>query len=261
MNTGWIKLHRQIQENDLWLSEPFTKAQAWVDLILLANHQDNKFQIRGIWVEVKRGQLAYSELTLAKRWKWSRNKLRRFLKTLKTEQQIDQHPTNVTSIITILKYDCYQAEEQKTEHQTIQQKNTKRNTKRYTNKNVKNVKNVKKDIFITKAAKPQKEKDKPFSYKEQLDKMALDEKDERMWVIAFYWVNKNIFFQNREQYQSGLRRELRPADKLKGYDKERIGETILWLKENADFKWTLETVSKYIDEDLTKLTSNKLNVV
>ena len=40
MNQGWIKLHRTLQDNKLWYSEPLTKGQAWVDLILLANHKD-----------------------------------------------------------------------------------------------------------------------------------------------------------------------------------------------------------------------------
>ena len=29
-----------------------------------------------------------------------------------------------------------------------------------------------------------------------------------------------------------------------------------WLGPNADFKWTLETVSKYIDEDLDTIKTN-----
>lgn len=30
---GWVSIHRQLCENDLWLSEPFTRGQAWVDMI------------------------------------------------------------------------------------------------------------------------------------------------------------------------------------------------------------------------------------
>ena len=40
---GWIKLHRSISDNDLWTSEPFSRGQAFVDLILLASHKDSFF--------------------------------------------------------------------------------------------------------------------------------------------------------------------------------------------------------------------------
>ena len=37
MAIGWIKLHRKIQECDLWSSEdePFDRRSAWVDLLFL----------------------------------------------------------------------------------------------------------------------------------------------------------------------------------------------------------------------------------
>jgi hypothetical protein len=132
---GWVKVYRQIEENKLWLSEPFTKAQAWLDLIIFANHKDGVFWVRGIEVEVKRGQIGWSEVTMSKRWRWGRNKVRRFLKWLETEQQIEQQKTRVTSLVTILNYDQYQSE---VEQQVEQQKDNRRNT----NKNVKNDKNI-----------------------------------------------------------------------------------------------------------------------
>ncbi|MDR4497389.1 MAG: hypothetical protein MRK02_05620 [Candidatus Scalindua sp.] len=107
-NVGWIKLHRKICNNSLWFLEPFTKAQAWVDLILNANHKDAKISIRGNILDVKRGQLCWSEITMSKRWKWSRNKVRRFLEFLKNDSQIGQQKTSITSIITIVCYEEYQ---------------------------------------------------------------------------------------------------------------------------------------------------------
>ena len=131
----WISLHRKICENDLWFLEPFTKAQAWIDLILNANHKEGVINIRGNIIPIKRGQIGWSELTMAKRWGWSRNKVRRFLKWLETEQQIEQHKLfKLTSITTIIKYDQYQAGQQ-VEQQTIQQKDNRR----YTNNNGNNV--------------------------------------------------------------------------------------------------------------------------
>ena len=136
---GWIKLHRKLSENPLWQCEPFTRGQAWVDLVLLTNHDDNYFYKRGVKIDVKRGQCGWSELALSKRWQWSRSKVRKFLNDLEKEQQIVQQKSNVTQIITINNYDKYQEKEQ--------QKDTKKTPKRQqkdTNKNEKNDKNEKK---------------------------------------------------------------------------------------------------------------------
>jgi len=108
MFKGWFKVHRLMLENDLWLAEKFTMGQAWVDLIGHANHKPGSVWIRGIEVKVNRGQIAWSELTMAHRWKWSRGKVRRYLGTLETRQMIVQQKSNQTSLVTICKYEVYQ---------------------------------------------------------------------------------------------------------------------------------------------------------
>ena len=101
-------------ENRIWLSQSFSYGQAWIDLIMLANHQDGFFYVRGNRVDVNRGQVGWSMKKLAARWKWSRGKVWRFLETLKNERQIEHQKTTVTTLITILNYD----EHQKTDSQT-----------------------------------------------------------------------------------------------------------------------------------------------
>lgn len=121
---GWVTLHRQIENNPLWLSEPFTKAQAWVDLILNANHGDGHFFVRGVRVDVLRGQIGWSEVTMARRWRWSREKVRRFLSYLEDECQTRQQKIDkITTIITIINYSKYQ--DKTTERQ---QKDNRRDT-------------------------------------------------------------------------------------------------------------------------------------
>jgi hypothetical protein len=92
----------------MWLAEPFTYGQAWVDLFMNANYQDGSFFIRGQEVIVKRGQLGWSELTLAKRWQWSRGKVRRYIGMLVARQMVVQQTSKLTSIITICNYDEFQ---------------------------------------------------------------------------------------------------------------------------------------------------------
>lgn len=139
---GWIKIHRQLSENDLWTCEPFSRGQAWIDMILLANHKPNFFYKRGVKVNVDRGQLAWSELALSERWKWSRNKVRKFLKDLEKEHQIEQQKTNVTQVVTIKNYDKFQEKEyQKNSKRTAkgQQKDTNKNEKNGNNKQENNI--------------------------------------------------------------------------------------------------------------------------
>jgi hypothetical protein len=140
---GWIKLYRKLTENPLWLCEPFTRGQAWVDLILMANHKPDFFYKRGVKINVERGQVGISEVGLSDRWKWSRTRVRKFLNDLEKEHQIEQHKTNVTQVITIINYEEYQQKEQ----QTIQQEDSRRTAEEQqkdTNKNDKNEKNEKK---------------------------------------------------------------------------------------------------------------------
>lgn len=109
--SGYIKLHRSICDNPMWESEPFTKSQAWVDLLLNANYADKKIMIRGQILAVNRGQIAWSEVTMSDRWKWSRNKVRRFLKMLSDEGMIVQRAEHLTTVLTICNYEEYQGRE------------------------------------------------------------------------------------------------------------------------------------------------------
>lgn len=103
MAKGWIRLHRSIQDNPLWLSEPFTKAQAWVDLLLLADHEnvDN----------YKKGCVYKSVSFLAERWQWSRGKVRRYLEHLESQQMIHRTVHQNGHTLTIVKYGFYQGGE------------------------------------------------------------------------------------------------------------------------------------------------------
>ncbi len=115
---GYIKLHRGLQDNDLWLSEPFTKGQAWIDLLLLTNYKSSYLKYRnGEMVKINRGECGYSMEALAKRWKWSRGKVKRFFDLLESEKMIHQKTGSKSSVIKILKFEQYQ-ERTSNEHQT-----------------------------------------------------------------------------------------------------------------------------------------------
>ena len=90
---GWIKVDRKIQDHWLWDDKPFSRGQAWIDLILLANHKDADFVSGLQTVHGKRGTVYKSHLFLAKRWGWDRKKVARFLNALENAQMISQNGT------------------------------------------------------------------------------------------------------------------------------------------------------------------------
>jgi len=55
-----------------------------------------------------RGQVGYDVESLAKRWQWSRGKVEHFFIMLEMDRQIIRHKSNVTTLISICKYNVYQ---------------------------------------------------------------------------------------------------------------------------------------------------------
>lgn len=121
MDKGWIKLHRKITENPMYFSEPFTRMQAWIDLLLLANHSGKELYIRGNKVEVKRGEVARSTDSFAQRWRWSRGKVLRYFSHLENSRMIVQQKSHVINLLSICKYDSYQSDGTTDGQQTVQQ--------------------------------------------------------------------------------------------------------------------------------------------
>lgn len=105
---GWISLYRSILDNPLWQDKPFSKGQAWIDLLLLANHKDKKIMIGNSIVAVERGSFITSELKLMSRWGWSKTKVRAFLSILHKAQMIEKKSDSKKTIINIVNYSKYQ---------------------------------------------------------------------------------------------------------------------------------------------------------
>ena len=108
MNNGWIRIHRGIQQNSIWEVKPFSPGQAWIDLLLRANHSEKNVLFDMNLIKINRGQFITSSRKLAENWGWSRNKVNQFLDVLKQDKMIDQQTDHKKTTITILKYDSYQ---------------------------------------------------------------------------------------------------------------------------------------------------------
>lgn len=168
---GWIKLHRKILDNYLWNKKPFSEGQAWIDLLLIANHEDNKVLQNGTIKTFKKGTVNRSILSLSERWGWDRRKTTRFLRVLERDGMLSMNSTTHGTTITLINYSVYndsRTTECTTECTTDVQPNVQ---PMYINKNDKNDKNEKKDnIYCAKFEEfwgaYTKKKDKAMAYKQ-----------------------------------------------------------------------------------------------
>lgn len=107
---GWISIERSLFDHWLWKSnEPFDKRSAWIDLIGLATHTNHHEDYNGELVLRKRGEVNVSMLWLAKRWKWDRRKVKRFLMALADDDMLHFDSTTDGTTITLVNYDFYQS--------------------------------------------------------------------------------------------------------------------------------------------------------
>lgn len=106
--SGYISVFRSVLNNPFWLSEKFTRGQAWIDLLLLAKYKEGFFYKRGVKISYKRGDVTEGVINLSKRWCWSRNKTQKFINDLEKEQQIKQQKSNVITLLSIVNYEIYQ---------------------------------------------------------------------------------------------------------------------------------------------------------
>lgn len=111
---GWIKLYRSIRKH--WLWEDAEKLKWWIDILLQANHQDNKFLLGSELVVIERGSFHTSELKLSQRWGVSKTTIRKFLELLEEDKMIEVKKSKKGTTIKVSNYEGYQSisEEEKT---------------------------------------------------------------------------------------------------------------------------------------------------
>ncbi len=137
MAYGWICIHRKIQDNIIWNDKPFNRGAAWIDLLMLANHEDKKIIFNGSVIEVKRGEKITSLRKLSERWGWSITKTKKFLNLLSDEKMITYKSDSKKTAYSIVNYEVYQ------DNENIKS-NTEITLKENKNKTEKNQKEIKK---------------------------------------------------------------------------------------------------------------------
>lgn len=143
---GWIALHRSIRDHWLYQEKRvFSKYEAWLDILMDANHQKNKIVFDGQLFEVERGQRVTSIRQLCERWSWSNSKVNRFLKMLEDDGMIIKKSDSKKTVITIANYDVYQSPENEKATAKRQQSDTEA-TQKHTNNNDNNDKQLNNEV-------------------------------------------------------------------------------------------------------------------
>lgn len=157
--------------------------------------------------------------------------IERVLNFLENEHQIGQQKTTKYRLITILNWKQHQKSDS-----TSDNKRTTDGQQADTNKKLKKDKNEKKDIAPIGA--------EVFSLKEEIKKLE-DSPRRDLNIIAFYFSERRPRFENIGQFQTALRRHLRPAKELVPFTDAQIAKASMLAKEKYP-EWTLETLTKIV---------------
>jgi len=128
--SNWVAVHREMRFHPItgFLNPDGTprkgilinEANAWLDLICEANWRDREVNNNGKVMLIERGQIMAARNWLAKRWGWTEDKVRWFVKKLENAGMITlatkpdhtqsntQRRAHFSNIITLCNYKIYQ---------------------------------------------------------------------------------------------------------------------------------------------------------
>jgi DNA-binding transcriptional regulator YhcF (GntR family) len=131
MSKGYILLARQLLRHPRFKpSGPFTRFEAWCWLI-----EEAAFAVREVpvmkghrreIVTLQPGQLTHSIRFLASAWKWSPNRVQRFLSDLAMDGSVTTQADTAQTLITLCNWDKYQRPNREANTQTDTPTDTKK---------------------------------------------------------------------------------------------------------------------------------------
>lgn len=107
---GYVKIYRKVMENEVFLELPYDRWHAFEFLVLKARRFPTITILKGKPIKLEVGQLIYGEDALARKWGWSRGKVKRFLDMLENLEMIKKNGTPYGTVITIENYTKYQGD-------------------------------------------------------------------------------------------------------------------------------------------------------
>ncbi len=114
MDEGWIAVWRTLRHHQFWQQRRrFSKAEAWLDILMDASFVDHDMVIGNTIVPIKRGQAPISQREKAKVWGWARESVRQFMTLLVNLEMVVHEvvhgPDGGRTILTIRNYECHQS--------------------------------------------------------------------------------------------------------------------------------------------------------
>jgi len=113
VHRGYVKIWRKIRDCDLWYWNRGAAAsplEAWLDLVMLAAHEECTVSFRGRKVRLQRGELAFTVRGLAARWRWDKMRVARFLAGLEARDKIAFQMRHCVRHLCIVNYELYQGD-------------------------------------------------------------------------------------------------------------------------------------------------------
>lgn len=157
---GHVKLARKAFDTihgDPWWLEPreFSKWEAWIDLIQLAQWRDYEHATKYGPVALKRGEFLASLRWLGERWKWGPERVRRHLQAAEKACRLArQREEQGGTVYLIVNYDTYQSASTTSETANETANETATRQRRDKNKQLKQVKQLKQEPPASAGALP-----------------------------------------------------------------------------------------------------------
>ena len=114
--SGYVKVSRAIFSHGMFKEEPYTEVQAWIWFICGASYKDDTVRVGHLIIDVKRGEYVASIRFLAKKFKWTTSRVKRFLDRLTRGKMVTTKATQGITSINLMNYDEYQFFIQPTTH-------------------------------------------------------------------------------------------------------------------------------------------------
>ena len=134
--SGWIKLHRKINDNPiLKKGKTYSNFEAFIWLLLRANYDNAKVIIGGEIYKLKQGQMITSKKKLMMVFNWGNSRLNTFLNLLEKDKMIDVKSNTKLTMITISNYLDYQDSKPETNIKQIPNKYQPNTNKKNIKKN------------------------------------------------------------------------------------------------------------------------------
>ena len=169
---GWIKLHRKLLTSDVFQNDKMLKV--FIYCLLKATHSERSQKVGRQNVELKPGQFVFGRKKAAYELNMKESTVRDYMKLLEEDNIINMKSTNKYSVVTVVNWEFYQLEGEKSDNNDDNKKTTEGQQKD-TNKNDKNVKNEKNNNYTSKI------KDLLTLYSEQIPNFV--ELNEQYWDV------------------------------------------------------------------------------